>query len=363
MNAERLHAIVIVLNHEMEERAITQNMEQMVSALESVVNEPDPSYQQTLAASIKDMYTAVTDTPSDKFSPAWRQILSEMGGDEIFGNNLKKKVETVFATNQITPAVALKELQGILQRLQEFKAALEQAASALRVLNIGDEKLQPGDCEIGVLIPRSAISNDLLKFAAELKELGFILNTFSEVATGKQVELQIRTISSSDLLVYLQAVAPYAACVAVAIERVVNSYKQILEIRKLRQELRNQGVPDESTTGIENHANQIMEDGIRKASADIIKDFYTQEDIGRQNELTTAVKISLNKIANRIDQGFNLEVRVEPITEENQPANNGELQKAIATIQSAVPNMQFLRIAGKPILKLPESKEKPKKKD
>ncbi len=91
MNAERLHAIVIALNHEMTDRKITENMEQMVSALESVVNEPDPSYQQTLAASIKDMYAAVTDTPSDKFSPAWRQILSEMGGDEIFGNNLKKK--------------------------------------------------------------------------------------------------------------------------------------------------------------------------------------------------------------------------------------------------------------------------------
>jgi hypothetical protein len=208
MNAERLHAIVIVLNEEMNKGNTVTKMQELINALQNVVNQSDASSQQTFAKNLKAMYTSVTDTQSDSFSPAWRQILHEIGGEDLFGKQLKLNIENVFTRNQITPAVALDELKQIHKRLQAFKNALDQAASSLRHFQIGDEKLGPGDCEIGILIPRAAVNNQLLDFADELKELGFILNTFSEVATGKKDELSIRTISSSDLLVHLQAAAP-----------------------------------------------------------------------------------------------------------------------------------------------------------
>lgn len=362
MNAERLHAIVIALNQEMTKGNVAGKVQELVNALQNVVNQAHPSHQETLAASRKAMFAAVTDTPSDKFSPTWRQILSEIGGEDFFGNKLKENIEAVFARNQITPAVALTELQELLNRLQNFKKALEEAASAFRLFKIGDEKLVPGNCEIGALIPRDAIDNRLLDFAKELNELGFILNTFSELATGKKDELAIRTISSSDLLVYLEAAAPYAACVALAIERIVSIYKQLLEIPKHHAELRKLGVPDNQIAGIENHANKLMGDGIEKITVEIVDEFYKGNDKGRKHELTNSVRISLNRIANRIDRGFNLEVRVEPLTKRDQQTENEELQKAIALIQSAAANMQFLKLEGQPVLKLPEGKEKTTKK-
>ncbi|HOE76706.1 MAG TPA: hypothetical protein PLK07_08950 [Rectinema sp.] len=214
------------------------------------------------------------------------------------------------------------------------------------------------------MIPRKAVSNCLPELAEELKELSFILNAFSEVATGKKVDLPIRSISSTDLMVYLDAVLPFAACLAVAIERTVTLYKQLLEIRKLREDLRKQGVPDEQTVGIEDYANKLIEGGIEKASVEIIDKFYHQKDGGRKNELLNAVRISLNKIANRIDRGYNLEVRVEPIqAKEEDTKKDQHIREAILTIQSATPKMQFLKLEGEPILKLPEGKEKAKKKE
>jgi hypothetical protein len=365
MNAERLHAIVIVLSQEMNKGNTPNKMEELINALQNVINQSShPPHQQTLAQNLKAMYASVTDTQSDSFSPAWRQILREIGGEDLFGKQLKLNIENVFARNQITPAVALDELRQIQKRLQAFKKALDEAASSLRHFQIGDEKLGPGECEIGILIPRAAVSNQLLDFADELKELGFILNTFSEVATGKKDELSIRTISSSDLLVHLQAAAPYAACLAVAIERVVTVYKQLLEIRKLRLELKKQGVPDEQATGIENYANQLMETEIEKIAVETVNEYHKKDDKGRKNELTNAVRISLNKVANRIDHGFNLEVRVEPIVKKkDEEKENAEIQRAIAAIQSATANMQFMKLEGQPILRLPEAKEKPKKKE
>jgi hypothetical protein len=77
-----------------------------------------------------------------------------------------------------------------------------------------------------------------------------------------------------------------------------------------------------------------------------------------------AIAIALhNRIANRIDPGYNIEVKVEPT---KQAAQDSEASKKTAeqieTIQAASKNMQFMKLEGAPILKLPEHAEKPKPK-
>jgi hypothetical protein len=276
---------------------------------------------------------------------------------------LKIAVEEVFQRNQITPAVALTELQQLTKRLNLFQKALEQILAAYKQFRIGNEGLEPGECEIGMLIPRDEVKNNLNGFAQELKELIFVLNTFSEVATGKPDELSIKTISSSDLTVYLNAHAPFAACLAVAVERIVALYKQLLEIKKIRGELLKQGVPEKQTAGIEEHANTAMENGIETLTLEILEKYHHGKDGHRKNELGNAIRVSLNRIANRIDRGFNIEVRVEPM-KEVAPESDDAKKKAeqITAIQAATKNMQFMKLEGAPILRLPESVEKTKSK-
>ncbi len=361
MNAERLHAIANALNKEMKETGIVNKLQNLINALQNVVNQPVPQNQQQLANNIKTVYDTLASRPIDAFSPAWRQILSDMGGNDLFGNSLKIAIKKIFNANQITPAVALTELQQLHSQLSKFQSALENLTSALRQFNIGDEKLQPGQCEIGMLIPRKAVDNRLPEFADELEEIAFVLNIFSEISTGKKEELDIKTISSSDLTVYLNATATFSACFAVAIERIVTLYKQLLEIRKLRSDLQKQGVPDEQTKGIEDYANKLMDNGIEKLSLEIVTNFYKGNDEGRKNELLNATHISLNRLANRVDRGYNFEVRVEPFRGNEQDTNKEEL-KNVQIIQAAAKNMEFMKLEGQPILRLLEGKEKHKTK-
>jgi len=114
----------------------------------------------------------------------------EISGDDLYGSDLKKKVEGIFERNQITPAVALEELQQLHERLQSLNNARDQCISAFRQLKIGAEQLKPGQAEIGILIPRKAVHNNLIAFAKELKEIEFILNTLAEVCTGKRGTVQ-----------------------------------------------------------------------------------------------------------------------------------------------------------------------------
>jgi hypothetical protein len=363
MNAERLHAIAIALHQEMNSSGIAAKVEQLCAALQTVVNQPHPNHQENLANRMKAVYSTLDAAPSDTFSPALRQSLSEMGGTQLFGKSLKAIIEEIFQRNQITPAVALRELQEIRKQLESFQTALHHLISAFSQFKIGDEKLEPGQCEIGMLIPREAVDNKLGAFADELEELSFILNTFSEVATGKPDDLCINTISSSDLTVYLNAGSTFAACLAVAIERIVALYKQLLEVKKLRVDLLKQGVPEQQTAGIEDYANALMDKGIKENSVEIVERFYRTSDGGRKHELVTAVNVSMRRIAERVDRGYNIEVRVEPLTTEAQDSQPDKGTSAIIQIiQDASKNMQFIKQGGAPILRLSEGKEKAKAK-
>jgi len=95
---------------------------------------------------------------------------------------------------------------------------------------------------------------------------------------------------------------------------------------------------------------------IEKFSVTIVADHYRGKDAGRKHELTNAVRISLNRIANRIDRGFNFEVRIEPLAggKEVDKAKAEAVEKAVETIQSASLNMQYMKLEGPPILTLPE---------
>ena len=181
-----------------------------------------------------------------------------------------------------------------------------------------------------------------------------------ELASGERDTFEIKTISSSDLMVFLAAIPPVAACVAYATEHIVNLYKTLLEIKKLKAGLKKQGLKDEAMTGITEYATSVMSNGIEKLTIEIVDGYYEGNDGNRKNELTNAVRISLNRLANRIDQGFNIEVRAEPPEEpEEEDGEDEEQKKARMQIQiqiviDASESLQFMKLQGGRLLHLLE---------
>jgi len=191
----------------------------------------------------------------------------------------------------------------------------------------------------------------------------FILNTFSELATGHKDDLKIRTLSSSGLMVFLAAGYGFAAIVAKAVDFIVGQYKQILEIKKLQLELDRLELPEEISEKTREHANSLMEKSIEKFTIEIVNEYHSGKDGERKNELRNAVKISLNKIANKIDHGFNFEVRIEPPKAFPKGEEGEKIGKAVETIQAAAENMQYMKLEGPPILALPEKDRTPPKQE
>lgn len=189
--------------------------------------------------------------------------------------------------------------------------------------------------------------------ADELAKLRFILRTFGELTTGRKLEFPIRTISSSDLLLYVGLLATTAAALGKAVAWVLDQYQKILDIRiKLAELQKKDGVPASELKGLKNYANSRMETRINEIVVEIEKTFSVEKDQGRANELHTGLKFSLNMIATRVDKGYHFDIRIEPPNDVGQ--EDPALEKAVVTIKEISPMLRHVSFAGDPILSLPE---------
>jgi hypothetical protein len=277
------------------------------------------------------------DVPSDSFTPAWRQILNEMGGEHLFGRNLLRQVNTILLENQMTPGPGHEKLKDILAELESFSEALDKLNQAFAHFKIGLETLAPGEAEIALLIPREAVHDKLGELIEELSNFEFYFKTLSEVATGHADDLTVRTVSSSKFMVFLLAHPKFAGIVAKCVNFIVEQYKRILEIRKLQGDIERLKIPETIANEMKKFANTEMEKQIESFTVEIVNEYISQ-DGHRKNELRNAVKVSLNGMANRIDRGFNIEVRFEPPKDKNA---NPEVTQAFETVRAAQINMQY----------------------
>lgn len=358
MNVERLHRILKDLDELIKSEKIVTQLQAVRDHLQNQVNQPNqPTHQTNLVSSLEKLYETLENSEYNNYSPSWKEIIGEINEDILFGIPLKIELERILSTNAITPAKALEDIKDIFDELQAFQTATKNTLTGFKTLGIEEEDLEQGECELGYTIPRTYVENKLSELKNEIGELNFILNNISEAVTGQKQEYTVKTISSSDFLLYVIIGLQVADVLSKATERILNHYKQILEIKVLRNQLKEKGIPASKTKAIETHANGMMKEEIKAIAKEVIKDHYNGEN-GRKNELENGLIISLNKLANRIDKGFNVEIRVEPLPEpeENEePTAEYESQSAlINSITESARKIEFIETGGESILKLPE---------
>lgn len=361
MNTERLHRLAIAILEDLNKTNVLQKFKQITEALKNQTNQPQqPQFQQQVSQYLKELCDALDNAPSNGFSPEWRQRLEELNIESILGYELKKQLKNIFERNQITPSVALGELQSIYQQVQKLKESVDHIIVSFQYLKIGAEDLNPGQCELGIIIPRS-LNNKLEDFGKELSELNNIFATFCEVAAGNRPGFEIITISSSNFTVFCDLLPVVGACIAHTIERIIAAYKDILEIKLYHRKLAEKGIPKKDLKGIHRYADSHMSNVIDKLIPEILKEYGQGIEESRKCELQTELKFTLNKLARRIDKGYNIEIRIKTVEASDKSADKKsvkEFDKYVQSIKVASNGMQFIKTKGDPILTLPESVEK-----
>ena len=358
MNTTKLHLIAKDLLSELKRVGTVSLIQQAIQSLQQHISQPQqPSHQQQLTAHLNNLYQKLEDSPVDDYSPAWRDAMEELRVSDEFGSKLEKRIKDIFERNQITPQSALEELQKIHQEITGTENNLTGLVTGLEYFDVGEDKLNIDECEVGVIVPRTYVKDNLKNFGSELIEIEKTLIVFSELVTGQREPLKIRQISSSELSVFLEYAPEIGACVAVAVERIVALYKQVLEIKKLKKELIKQEVPEDQLTGIDSHAESKVSPKLEELANELLEKYGSHINDNRTNEILTEIRHSLNKLANRIDRGFNIEIRVAPLEEEtNDEEQTGTPNRsAIQQIIESASKISHLEQSGEPVLFLPEN--------
>ena len=270
MNAERLHAIALAIRTDLNETKALDTLRALRDALQNQVSAPqEPTHQQAVSTNMQSLLGALDAAPSNAFPTTWLDTLDELGFGGLLGASLGDRVRAVFERNQITPSVAAEELDEYVTELAAHKDALDQLIEGMSHFEVGHEDLNAGEAELSILIPRPAVGERLRSLGLEFIDLEKLVGPFAEIATGSRPEVRVRSIASSDYGVFLDIAPQAAAFMAVAVERVVALYKQLLEIRILRQKMSDQGISEEGLSGIDAHANELMSSGIETIAEDL----------------------------------------------------------------------------------------------
>src|SRR6266478_7167185 len=152
MNAERLHALALQIKNELKRTKAVENVEVIAAALQRVMQQMTGQHQQQLAEAVTQFRNGMEKSEIAGWSPAWIELVKEIGYHDILGPELRTRIEEILSRNEITPAIAKQEVDAINGRLQTLRESVNQLDTALNNLRIGAEALESGQCEIGFLI-------------------------------------------------------------------------------------------------------------------------------------------------------------------------------------------------------------------
>lgn len=366
MNAERLHAVVKAVLDEIVGSATLEALEGLVNALDASLNSPtNPDLERSAGEFRQQLTTSLSAAPSDSFTPLWREALDELGLSNVLGMGLLRRVEDAFAGNDLTKAIALDRLRSIHADLNTKASAAGEVLRGMAALAIEWEELPPGQAELGLIIPRAFVHNELGELGRELDKFKKLLWPFQELATGSVPVIGVRSISSSAFTFLLDIDPNTLRLIAESIGTLLQNYKLVLDIREHLAAIKDTNALSEATIGhMEADATEIVNTKIGELVTAILNE--NREHLrgdGRENEVSIGLEKSLTGLAFRIERGVGFEARVTPLeleapADEDDPnaaspdPETVQRQAILDEIQALASRLESLSLPGDPILQL-----------
>jgi hypothetical protein len=324
VNVEELREIAESLLAHARDTGVVASLEQLKQAVQQQVSNPqDPSVQSSVADSRNQLAESLRSGEADEFNARWRRLVTEMGIGILLPDDSLRRLEDLFLQNQVTPQVVNEGVSEMSEQISSAVSQLTSLVEALASLNLESSGLRPGEFEAAVVIPRAAVDNSLTGLGRELQELEELMRPFVESDVGSPPPLEVRQIASSDFLAAVLLTPGAAVLLSKAIDGVLAVYERVLRIRKLRQELREAGLTEETIENVEQDATELVDREIPSIVREAMEGASTLTTDSRRHEIEIALTHSVRGIARRVDHGFRMTVRAGPLPEADEDEDGG----------------------------------------
>lgn len=360
MNAEQLHAVCGELKQEIESTRLLQKLQELETSLSNSVGNPaQPQFQEEIQNHRTEISELLQKVEAENRPTNKRLIIAEIGAERLVGKGLLDRINESFAQIDLTPSVVHSDIAKIRQELVELLEGLNHLIEGFERFSIEMDELDPYEAELGILVPRNNDGVHLLGLVVDLKNLNQELGVFQELVTGKADNFEVRSISSSEFQFFLDLLPDTAATIAATVVALGLAYDKLLDIRIKRKELEEQEAPESVVEPLDQWAESIMGDSIKKLAADLVEQYSDVErPDGREHEIETAVRFTLKKMSGRLDVGYHFSVRVGPepdVNEEDEDYEEEEHQRQVEVVRSIQQDgskIEHRELPGEPVLPL-----------
>ncbi|HWK87838.1 MAG TPA: hypothetical protein VNQ34_10085 [Xanthobacteraceae bacterium] len=351
MNAERLNAIAAFLLESEKTNNIQKQFENLNNHLGQLVSQPSNSdFQSRVAAAIKSL-----DKTLNAFyvplTGSYKDAITDILGLRFYSPSVIAEIEDSIKRNVMTPAVVQQDLSKLLTDRNEFLASLKALRTNLKKVGVETEELSVGETELSVLIPRALFKNDLEGLSSELKNITFIIRSFSEAANISPEPIEVREISTTDPTFFLGVDVSTLVLLSLAVKWCLDSILAGLKIRELAATAKTTGI-DESiveqiTKSLEAKTNRQIEDKVKE----IMKDYAGDE--GTKHEVEQKMQRSITFLYARIERGMIMQPRgLPPPKTDNETEEKARQRKEIEELNAIASTLEFPAIPGEPTVKL-----------
>jgi hypothetical protein len=234
MDASRLKETLDLLLQKEAEINLQGRLDELASGLGQLVGNPQhPQSQTNVSAAVEQLRTADASMRAS-FEPSQVETLEQIGARPFFLDDLPGEVAALVQSNPMSPAVVFSRVNQIATDRQGYLTTIGELRDRLQSVGIVASSLQAGDAEVGFRIPRELFENNLEGLIAELREIRFIIRSFSEVSTGSAEPIIVKQISTTDPIFFFGLATSTIVMIGQAVRWVLQTWKQIEEIRKIR---------------------------------------------------------------------------------------------------------------------------------
>lgn len=341
MNTERLFEILSQIDQQVAETGLVQKLDQLIEFIGQQVGDPsNASHQQNFANARKDLSATLSGSWFARLTPLETEVLDQMGLTYLVGNRLPNRLTVLMRENGMLPAVVRDEFSSISEQIKSKLATTRQTKKNLDSLGFAAESLEPQTGELAYRIPRPAIDDRYESFLSDAEFYKSFASTMSEIVLGQTPELKLRGLSSSAFSIFLSIDPQVVAFIVLAIERVLNGYKTLLEVRVLRDQLKERAVPEDVLAQLEKNTEERMERVFRQALDSAIKEIKAQAKKERLNELKNHATILLRQLIESMERGYEVDARVgySDVDPEDQAekSKNDEMRDIDASVRKSI---------------------------
>jgi hypothetical protein len=359
MNTIRLRQVVDLLLKIESDLQIQSKSNEALSSLSNIISQPQSPNFQTQFASILDSLHRDFRKVSADLQPIQISLKAEIGGAQFFVEDIGAFIEDAVKANVVTPAVARDRIQSFLTQRENYIGEITKLRDSLKAVGIEASSIQPGDAEIGILIPRTLFDNDLELLIKELSEIKFIVRAFSELALGTSERIEVRQISTTDPQFFLHVDIATVIMIGAAAKWAIDRWKDIEDIRKVRAETRKLSsfTEKEVTDIFDTKISTNIEQAIEVKTEELIDAIRDKGGV-RINEQRQHIKLALQSLLARTERGMTVEIQSVPPPLNEKSGKSEEERIKFAELESISKQLVFPKPDANPILKLPDAERK-----